>query len=653
MGCLQETGMPVTNTAQRHGPFLAAPPTSERRLPADAYAGFVAPPVQLQETAQRLGKQPAYWVRGEHEWQPTSWRQYAEQVEQAARALLSLGVQQGDAVAILSFNRPEWAIAAYAAMSVGAIPSGIYWTSATADIEYILNHCKAPVLFVEDAQRLERVVACADRLQHLHTVVQIKGETRSARQGTLGDHGIQGVRLDWGSFMALGGTQASGVHASVIQQRLSLIRPQDTASLIYTSGTTGPSKAVMLSHGNLWWVAQSLRKLFDADERDRMLSYLPLAHIAEQMGTLHNQVYAGFSVYYAQNIEQLGDHLKEVRPTVFFGVPRVWEKMQAAIELKLQSATGVKASLARWATDVGRRWHEEASLGHAPRFWLAMQKRLAHRLVHRKVQAALGFDAARLLSTGAAPIAPEGLRFFTGFGLVVRELYGQSEACGPSTLSLQGSTRIGSVGKPLPGTEFKVAEDGELLIRGPHLFQGYMGQAEATAQALQDDWLLTGDLGHIDLDGYVFVTGRKKDLIITSGGKNISPANIESALMECSLIEHAVVCGDGRHYLTALLTVDAQALSDLAPTLGLYGMEPEGLHRHPRVQEALQKAVDGVNEQLARVAQIRRFAVLDRSFTIDGGELTPTMKIRRKVVLDREKTLIQALYDESKPPASV
>lgn len=617
-------------------PHLASDPadvSSDPPPPLDrVFAEFIAPPVQLFETANRVGDKPAYWVRGDTAWQATSWREHAAQVRQAARALLALGVQPGQAVAILSFNRPEWATTAYAAMSIGAVPVGIYWTSASADIEYILNHCQAPVLVLEDADRLARVQASAATLTHLRHIVQINGVPSTA------------TALSWAGFMALGDTAQRSQQDTQINQRLTSIRPGDTGTLIYTSGTTGPSKAVVLSHGNLWWVSNTLGRLFHADENDRMLSYLPLAHIAEQMGTMHNQVYAGFAVYYARSIEQLGDHLKEVRPTVFFGVPRVWEKMQAAIEAKLAQATGIKAKLATWALDVGRRWHELDLADQPAGPWLNLQKALAHRLIHSKVQEALGFDQARLLSTGAAPISPESLRFFSGLGLVVRELYGQSEACGPSTLSLAGSTRVGSVGKPLPGTEIRAADDGELLIRGPHIFQGYMGQPAATAQTLIDGWLLSGDLGHVDEDGYVHITGRKKDLIITSGGKNISPANIESALMDCALIEYAVVCGDGRNYLCALLTLEPQALAEFARTHGLQSLSLDALRQHPKVMQAVQDAVDAVNDKQARVAHIRKFAVLADGLSIEGGELTPTLKVKRKVVLERQQAVIQALY---------
>lgn len=620
---------PSASTADQQDQVTHSPPWA----PPLADKCFVAPPVQLRQTANRLGHRPAYWIRQAQGWQPHTWADYAGEVQVAARALLSLGLERGDAVAILSFNCPAWSITAMAAMSIGAVPAGIYWTSSSAEIEYILQHCKAPVLIVEEDSRLARVADCIGRLPHLRAIIQLKGLGRLP--------GPQPTLMSWQAFMAQGDSAQTPIQNRLIDQSLSKIQPGDTATLIYTSGTTGPAKAVIISHGNLWWTATTMQQMLGADEHDRLISYLPMAHIAEQLSTIHNQAYVGYAVYFASSIEQLGEYLKEVQPTVFFGVPRVWEKMQAAIEAKLQKATGLKARMAAWAMSVGRRWHECEMAGRPSSWWLNQQKQLAQRLLYNKVKQAMGLGQTRLLSTGAAPIAADCLHFFTGLDVVLRELYGQSEACGPSTFNLPGATRVGSVGKPLPHTEMRVADDGELLIRGPHIFQGYLGQPAATAQALHEGWLLSGDLGHIDEDGYVYITGRKKDLIITSGGKNISPANIEAALMDSHLIEHAVVCGDGRHYLTALLTLEAATLADFAHAHGLSG---PNWHQHPLVQEALQKAVDHVNEQQARVAQIRKFAVLSQPLTIEGGELTATLKIKRKVVLAREQALIDALY---------
>lgn len=589
---------------------------------------FVATPRRLLETAARLGERPAYFMRGAHGWQATSWKAYGDQVNRAARALLALDVQAGQSVAILGFNRPEWAVMAFAAMMVGAIPVGIYWTSSTDDIEYILEHSGAPLLLVDSAERWAKVRPCLERVPQLKSIVTMPGDADGAPD-----------TLPWADFMGLGEASWDAQR----KLRLQSIQPGDTGSLIYTSGTTGPAKAVVLSHANLSWTASALCRSVGIHEGDRILSYLPFAHIAEQLGCLHAQALMGFTVYFARSMEELGEHLKEVRPTFFFGVPRVWEKMQAAIQGKLQQATPVKAALASWALGVGQRWHALDMAGRAPGAWLSYQRRLADRLVYRKVKLALGFDQARLLISGAAPIAPDNLRFFTGLDLPVRELYGQSETCGPSTISTVGCTRIGSVGKPFPGTELKVAPDGELLVRGPHVFQGYGASPQATAQALHDGWLHTGDLGHVDEDGYVFVTGRKKDLIITSGGKNISPGNIEAALMDIALVEHAVVCGDGRHFLAALLTLDGQVLAQFALQ---HGLPTNDLPDHPSVRAALQQAIDEVNTHQARVAHIRKFAVLAAPLTVEGGELTPTMKVKRKVVLDRQREAVEAFYQQ-------
>ena len=616
--------------ASAHAHVRALAPSSGAQTDTEpALSGFVPPALLLLQTAQRLGNHPAYQVRNDEGWQATSWDTYGQQVRDAARALINLGVARGDAVAILSFNNPEWTVMAFGAMAVGATPVGIYWTSSPADIAYILNHCRASVLLVDEASRLQAVQACPEPLPHLRTIVMVRDSDQADAKQPV---------LSWSSFMGL----SHPAQERALTQRLESLQASDIGTLIYTSGTTGPAKAVALSQGNLWWTGHTMRQLFDVSANDRVISYLPLAHIAEQMGSMHNQVHSGFTVYYARSMEALGEHLKEVRPTIFFGVPRVWEKMQSGIEAKLSQATGIMAAMARWAMGVGQRWHQLEHAGLRPSASLRLQKALAGRLVHSKVKAALGLDQARLLSSGAAPIAPEKLRFFAGLDLVVRELYGQSEVTGPSTLSLPGSTRLGSVGLPLPGTDITVAEDGELLVRGPHVFQCYMGSPQATADSFTDGWLRTGDLGHIDEDGFVFITGRKKDLIITSGGKNISPANIETALMDAHLVEHAVVCGDGHHYLTALLTLDPVALAGFAAQHGLD--DTEALHQHPMVLQALQADVDHVNATQARVAQVRKFAVLTQPLSVATGELTPTLKVKRKVVLDRQRALIEQLY---------
>lgn len=592
---------------------------------------FVPAPARFLVTARERGADPAYYMRDEAGWQPTSWQDYAAQVQQAARALVALGVQPGQAVCILGFNRPEWVIMDLAAMMVGAVAAGIYWTSAPGEVEYIIRHSGGAILLAEDDTQWAKVRESRARLPGLQRVVMMKGASAT-----------DPLQMDWDAFLALGTPE----HQSEVDRRLSALRPDDLGTLIYTSGTTGMPKAVMLSHSTLAWTGMALARAFGTTPADRLISYLPLAHVAEQLGAIHNHVAIGYRLYFARSLESLRDHLTEVRPTVFFGVPRVWEKIHAGIAGKLDAATGFKAVLAAWALSVGRRWHEQVLEGRAPGAWLNLQKAWASRLVYDKVKVALGMDQARLLISAAAPIAPETLRFFTGLDLLIREGYGQSEACGPTTVSLAGSTRIGSVGKPLAGTEVRIAPDGEIQVRGPHVFQGYLGMPEDTALTLADGWLQSGDLGHFDADGYLYVSGRKKDLLITSGGKNISPANLEAELMDLPLVEHGIVCGDGRHFLTALLTLKPDALETFFQAHGLQEQDMAAACRHPMVLAELQKGVDEINRHQARVAWIRKFTVLPEPLSIDTGALTATMKIKRKVVLERHREAVEAMYRE-------
>ena len=604
---------------------------SAASTPSTLVAGlpFVAAPARLLATARQRGSAPAYYERSDTQWQPTNWTAYAEQVSCAARALVALGVKPGAAVCILGFNRPEWVIMDLAAMMIGAVAAGIYWTSAASEVEYIIDHSHCTVLLAENDVQWAKVAQRRGALLRLQRVVMMRGAKAD-----------DAWQITWNDFLALGEQK----HQAEVERRLAALRPDDLGTLIYTSGTTGAPKAVMLSHGNLAWTAVTLAAAFDSAASDRLISYLPLAHIAEQLGAIHDHVTIGYAVYFARNIESLGEHLKEVHPTIFFGVPRVWEKMQAGIAGKLASAKGVKAGLARWALAVGQRWHATALAGETAGVLLRLQKALASRLIHHKVQQALGLDQARLLISAAAPISPETLKFFTGLDLVIREVYGQSEDCGPTSISLVGSTRIGAVGKPLAGTQVRIADDGEILVHGPHVFQGYLGRPDETAQTLVNGWLHSGDLGHFDGDGYLYVTGRKKDLLITSGGKNISPANIEAELMNLPLVEHGLVCGDGRHFLTALLTLKPDALQTFLQSNALQGAGGADACQHPLVLAELQKGIDAINQNQAHVAWIRKFTVLAEPLSIDTGALTATMKIKRKVVLDRYRDVVEKMY---------
>jgi long-chain acyl-CoA synthetase len=451
---------------------------------------------------------------------------------------------------------------------------------------------------------------------------------------------IEGT-MRWDDFWARG----NAVPEAEVDARLEALRPEHLATLIYTSGTTGPPKAVMLSHHNLAWTSRVLQELTDMQGDGRTLSYLPLSHIAEQMATIHGPISAGSAVYFAESVEKVADHLKEVRPTLFFGVPRIWEKFHAAIEGKLREAKGAKARLVAWTRGVGSRVSELRCRGLEPTGLLATQYRLAHRLVFSKLKRAIGLDQARTLVSGAAPIAKEVLEFFASLDLLIQEIYGQSEDSGPTTFNLRGRTRFGSVGVPLPGVEVKIAEDGEILVKGPNVFLGYFKDEAATRETLDaDGWLHSGDLGRFDEQGFLHITGRKKEIIITAGGKNIAPKNIENAVKEHPLVAECVVIGDRRKYLTMLVTLDPEAAKQFVSERGGRG-EP---HTHPEIRAEIQRHLDAVNAKLARVEQVKKFTILDRPFSIETGELTPTLKVKRNVVAKNFAKEIEAMYADDR-----
>ena len=582
-------------------------------------------PHKVLLNAERFGSAPAYYERGPGGWEPTGWATYAGQVRQAGEALVALGVEPGQPVCILGANRPEWVIFDVGAMAAGAIPAGIYATSSPSECAFILNHSEAPVLLVEDATQWDKIAAVRDELPHLRQVVTMR------RAPAIDDPLV----LSWEEFMAQG--TGSGLAA-----RLDALRPDGVATFIYTSGTTGKPKAVMLTHDNLAWTAAQAIELVGGGPEDRLLSYLPLSHIAEQMFTIHIPAAAGAPVYYAESIERLRENLVEVKPTLFFGVPRVWEKFYAGVTAKLAETTGVKAKMAKRAMEVGRQTIAARNRGREPGAPTALEYKVFDKLVYSKVKAALGLGEARLCASGAAPVSSEILEFFSGLALPIYEVYGQSEDNGPTTFNLPGRTKFGTVGPPFPGVDVKIAGDGEILARGRNVFAGYHKDAEATAEALQDGWLHSGDLGEFDAEGFLTITGRKKDIIITAGGKNVAPRLLESGMKDHPLISEAVVVGDRRKFLTCLVTLDAEAVEQFMTDRGLTGPPEE----NPEIRKEIESALEKVNTEMARVEQVKKFTILPRELSIAEGELTPTLKVKRNVVVDHFSPEIEAMYSE-------
>jgi long-chain acyl-CoA synthetase len=586
-------------------------------------------PARLLQHARTRPSAPAYYVKQEGTWVPTTWADYATEVRRAARALMTLGLRPGDKVAMLGFNRPEWTIFNLGAMSAGGVGTGIYTTCSAEEVGYVVRHAEARAILLEDESQWRKIASQRSLLPCLEHVIMMKGAA------PIDDPLV----MTWEELDA----RADETPDTHLEERLDSLSPDSLATLIYTSGTTGPFKGVMLSHHNLAWTASVGRRMIGVSDADCVLSYLPLSHIAEQMITIHVATTAGAAAYYAESLARVADNLREVQPTALFGVPRIWEKLHAAVSARLAETRGPKKALIDWARRIALRVHARRNQGNTEDLVLGLQYRLANHLVLSKIKKALGLSRARMCASGAAPIAEEILAFFASLDIVIHEIYGQSEGSGPTTFNGIGKTRFGTVGTTVPGVEIRIADDGEILVRGENVFMGYYKDEAATRETLSNGWLHTGDLGELDEQGFLTITGRKKEIIITSGGKNIAPKGIETALKSSRLISEAVVIGDRRKYLSALITLDEEAVAQLIEERGL---TPAPVDEIPALRAAVQDLVDEVNSHLAQVETIKKFTILRNNFSIEQGELTPTLKIRRQVVNQRYEALIDAMYDD-------
>ncbi len=580
---------------------------------------------QLERTAADWGQQPAMKAKRAGVWESTSWGEYRDQVLQAARGFLALGLQTGDGVVIMGFNRPEWFVADLAAIAAGGVPAGIYITNTAEQCRYIAHHCEARIAVLENTEYLERFLEIRADLPHLEAIVVMDGA----------GHGDD--VHSWSELPRLAGQ----IPEEKLRERIEAQQADDLCSLIYTSGTTGPPKAVMLCHRNILWVAEQLRKGYDFELGDHVLSYLPLSHIAEQVVSFYTPIVVAGCSCFAESLEQLGENLREVRPHFFFGVPRVWEKIQAKIEAAGAAAPPLRKKIAAWARKQGLATrHAEQTGGRRPLLYP-----IAERLVFSRVRQRLGLDRARIAATSAAPISIHTLEFFGSLDIPILEVYGMSECTGPATFSYPDRYRFGAAGQAIPGSEIATAEDGEVLIRGPHVFLGYYKDEAATREAVDaEGWIHSGDIGELDGEGFLRITDRKKELLITSGGKNVAPQPIEGKLKAIPGVALAMLIGDSRNYLTALLTLDPETVAARAEAVGSPAREVGAAAACPVFRQFLEQEVEKVNATLARYESIKRFTVLPGQFSIDGGELTPTMKLKRRVVHQKYADDIQALY---------
>jgi long-subunit acyl-CoA synthetase (AMP-forming) len=576
-------------------------------------------------TVKTHAERPAMLRKCGDTWQPISWSGYQATVARAARALVAHGVGCGSGIVVLSANRPEWFVTNLAGMTVGARVAGIYTNNTPDQCHYIAGHAEAVVAVVDSPQALARLAPQGSRPASLRTIVLLEGKAEGP-----------GV-VSWEEFLAAGESS----HDAEVARRRAALTGDSPTTLIYTSGTTGTPKGVMLTQRNLAFIAEKIQELVPIGTGDSLISYLPLSHIAEQVVSHLLSIATGAAVHFTESLDKLPAYLVEVRPHFFLGVPRVWEKMQAAIEAKGAEASPLRRRIVAWARSVGLRTGAADQAGR-PRPW---SYGLADRLVFSNVRARLGLDRARLLAVSSAPIAKETLEFFQSLGLPIMEVYGMSECSGPATMSLPARYRLGSAGYAIPGTELKLAADGEVVIRGPHVFRGYYKDDAATAEALDPaGWLHSGDVGELDTDGFLRITDRRKELIITAGGKNIAPQHLEGQLKQIAAVSQAVAIGDRRPYVVALLTLDPARVAAEAAKAGSDARTVEAAVTSESFKAYIEKHVEAINGRLARYETIKKFALLPRELTVEAGELTPTLKLKRRVILERYRETIEALY---------
>ena len=584
-------------------------------------------PQAFQQTAAL--QQEAVAIRTVGDEVVITWRDYADRVRRIAAGLAALGVERGHTVGLMLRNRPEFHLVDTAVMHLGAIPFSIYTTSPPNQIQYLFTNAENTIVVTEKVF-LPAVKAAGDGLAHVIVV----------------DDDADGC-------LSLDELESRGAETDFdLDSAWRAVQPDDVATLIYTSGTTGPPKGVELTHANVMAEFSATVGLVSLAPTDRLISYLPHAHIADRVTGHYANLVLGVPVTDVADLTTIAQALTDVRPTVWLGVPRVWHKIKSGIETTLGEASGVKRRLALWAIDTGVRAGRQTLAGNPLSPSLAVRRRVADRLVLAKVREALGLDQLRWGITGAAAIPVETLEFFWGLGVPVYEVWGESESVGGATSNRPGATKIGSVGQALSGVEVSLADDGELLIRGPNVMRGYRHQPEKTAEVIDaDGWLHTGDIGTIDAQGFVTIVDRKKELIVNEAGENLSPANIEMAIQpESPLIAQVVAIGDARPYVSALIALDPEAAAAQAAALGMADASAAAFAHSREARDMVKAAVAKGNSKLSRVEQVKRFLIVDTSWDPGGDELTPTMKLKRRPIAQKYAAEIERLYTATPAP---
>ena len=571
-------------------------------------------------------------------WRGISWRQYGERARRVGMGLVTLGLRPRDVVSIISDNRPEWLYTDLGVMLVAAIPNGIYTTDSARQVEYIVNDSGTRFLFAEDEEQLDKILEVRDRCPELVKIFVYDMD------------GLHGFRDDqvmpFEALLELG-ERHDRERPGELDRLVDLARPDDLAILVYTSGTTGPPKGAMLSHRNILFQLAYADFITPLHEGDQQLSFLPLCHIAERTFTVFNPLHTGATVNFAESLDTVPEDIREIAPALFFAVPRIWEKFYSAVALRMRDATALGRFAYERAVAIGQAIATRRIAGRPVPWHLRLAFRAADFLVLDNVKRSIGLHRARGAATGAAPIAPELIRWYLALGINMLEVYGQTENTGLATAMPPDRIRLGSVGLARPGTELRLSPEGEVLLRGPHVFLGYYRKPEKTAETVVDGWLHTGDVGTIDPDGFVRITDRMKDIIITAGGKNVTPSEIENQLKFSPFIADAVVIGDRRKFLSCLVMIDHETVAQFAQERNVPFSNFASLCRAPEVQDLIRDEIERVNRQLARVETVKQFRLIEQLLTPEDEELTPTMKLRRTFVNVKYKELIDSMYERS------
>ena len=592
-------------------------------------------PGVFMNAVKRYGDRVALRQKKYGTWRDISWNQYYEYAQYIALAMVDMGLAKGDRVAIIGDNCPEWVLINMAVQCAGGVTVGVYSTNAWEQCHFVTTHSDARFFFMENEEQLDKWLTFKDKAPNLEKVIvwDLKG--------------LRGFQDPL--FMTYDEIRARGMRLARempnrMRELMESVTPDDYALFIYTSGTTGRPKGAMLTHNNAVWIGEAMAENNDINDSDEILSFLPLCHIFEHMMSVFIHIRNGYIVNFVENLETITDNMSEVSPTIGYAVPRIWEKYHSSVVIKMSDATLFKRLMYNGAMAIGTRYINLKEERKPIPAWFSLLYKLACFAVFRKLKERLGFDRMRLAYSGAAPISPGVLTFFNIIGVQLLEGYGQTEGTGVTSVNLPDNPKIGTVGTPLSGVDVKIGDDGEILVRSPGVFSGYHKDPETTAMTLKDGWLHTGDVGMLDEEDRVIITGRLKDIIITAGGKNITPQYIEGKLVFSPYINDAIVIGEGKKYLTAIIVLDEDNAVKYAQDNKIQYSYYSDLAQHPAINELMQHEIDKANIELSRVEQIKKFTILPHKLYEEEGDVTPTMKVKRKFINEKYSDLIAAMY---------